>query len=241
MIKVNKRTKGFLDALSNNNNVLRLKFKVIEPLHISSGNLKVINGKLVHEMQRYGKDVLIPGSSIKGAFRTYFEYFFSDDYANEIFGRGGAMSKVFFNDVLIPSKYLGFERIFKQYNKKSCESRSKNNKDKTIKNYKMYHCKHDHNVFRGRYLTAEVIRKETIFETEIITVGLDGSDITNLLTTVGANPNVPFYINIGRGKEQGLGRVKIDPIGNIDWNKANSELLREAKKFASETGCGVRL
>ncbi len=235
-IDVKKYRKNFVDSIPDSR-ILKLGFSVKKPLHIGSGNMVLKNGELTYEMQRYGDDILIPGSSIKGAFRAYFELFFSKEYADYIFGNTKKISSVFFSDVVISTKDTKRIRITKTKIQRQFFNEKKG---VCYKSYKIYHCKDDERIQRKKPFSVVALEKGSYFESEIVLTGLDDVDVVNLLTVVGANPKVPFYIHIGRGKEQGLGVVKVDVLdGNIKWERASEKLLEEAKSLIDITKCGV--
>lgn len=237
MIREKTRLPLLMDSV-HGSKIFTLRFKVIKPLHIGSGEIRIKDGKPIYVMQRQAKKVLIPGSSLKGAFRTYFELFFDDDYASRIFGKAGLISRVFLSDVFVSENMIeSQQKIYKQFSQKSCDRKNKD-RSQRVKIYKIHHCDDEHRKKTGKYIYAEVIKASEQFKSQIVVVGLDETTIANLFTTVGANPKIPFYINIGRGKEQGLGRVKVEVLENVNWEAVNRKLIEEIKSFLRHTKCG---
>ncbi|WP_448523822.1 RAMP superfamily CRISPR-associated protein [Pseudothermotoga sp.] len=73
-------------------------------MHRFTGEKIMLNMYMIEDAGR--RKLLIPGSSLKGAFRTYFEAVYGFDLAEKIFGSTNGASTVYFSDVLIESETI---------------------------------------------------------------------------------------------------------------------------------------
>lgn len=104
-----KEVVSFDDKFSTGVLVIKMKGIVKQHLAITDGALYVKDGKFLYKFYRERGKALIPGSSIKGAVRTYAEAFLGDKTTKAIFGSTACASHVKFDDVLVEEKSLKLE------------------------------------------------------------------------------------------------------------------------------------
>ena len=184
-----------------------LSIKTIQPFLVSDGVFW--KGRLRFLRDTDG-NIIIPGSSIKGAFRLYNEVFYDRKFVDKVFGSSGDMSKIMVNDVIIEkTRFMNIRKkndfIFQQWGSNPEYLKNKEYND-TIRLYK---CNDKDKAVRKIKVYIEPIRENEKIEVLIHFKDLSINDIKHFLTAVGANPKYPFSIKMGRGKNYEKGRVKI--------------------------------
>ena len=221
---------------------LLIKIKTLEPFLVSDG---ILWGRKYKFLRSDNESIIIPGSSIKGAFRTFNEVFYNRKVIDEIFGSNGSMSKIMVNDVIISKKeFLKMEKDAKlpqQWGKTQ-----KNYKDKYGGTIRLYRCDVQDKTTGKTVFSMESIDKDKEFEVIINFHRLSKDHIKYFLTAIGANPKYPFSIKMGRGKNYKKGRVKVvfqkavDHEGNeikIDWENIPNSLKEAINEYKERLRC----
>lgn len=192
-----KEVVSFDDKFSTGVLVIKMKGIVKQHLAITDGALYVKDGKFLYKFYRERGKALIPGSSIKGAVRTYAEAFLGDKTTKAIFGSTACASHVKFDDVLVEEKSLKLEPF---------DSIIMAN-PKQEKSVKLYTLKPSQEIRRRNDALIEVLPEGYNFTTEICAEGLSYEQITALLFCFGIADGYMFYVKMGRGKNLGMGAV----------------------------------
>ncbi|WP_448516527.1 RAMP superfamily CRISPR-associated protein [Pseudothermotoga sp.] len=112
---------NFLDSFSKDSycGYMDVSLKLEQPFSVTDGIERRLTPDLARKLGFTGEKImlnmyvvkdggtsklLIPGSSLKGAFRAYFEAVYGFDLAEAIFGSTNGASTVYFSDVLIESE-----------------------------------------------------------------------------------------------------------------------------------------
>lgn len=204
---------SFLDCLTEGrySGFLDLTFKLSQPFSVTDGIERVKNGKIFLKMHRVGDHLLIPGSSLKGAVRTYFEALCGFEMAGRVFGNEKRASMVYFSDVLL---HIGQVKIAeKEYpeqfaggSKKPKQSAERSNELQKIRLY----TERPSNEYKKKELLLEVIENGQ-FRTRVIFRNMTPRLLLAFLTSLGAlSISKDLYLKVGRGKNVGFGLVKID-------------------------------
>lgn len=195
-VKLNEAV-SFDEKFSTGVLIIKMKGVVKQHLAITDGAVYVKDGKFLYRFYRERGKALIPGSSIKGAVRTYAEAFLGDK-AKAIFGDTNYASHVKFNDVLIEEENLKFEPF---------DSIIMAKPTKQEKSVKLYTLKPSQEIRRRNDALIEVLPENYSFITEICVEGLSHKQITALLFCFGIADDYTFYVKMGRGKNLGMGAV----------------------------------
>jgi len=111
---------NFLDSFSKDSycGYMDVSLRLVQPFSVTDGIERKLTPDSARRLGFTGEKImlsmylvkdgdkrklLIPGSSLKGAFRTYFEAVYGFDLAEKIFGSANSASTVYFSDVLIES------------------------------------------------------------------------------------------------------------------------------------------
>ncbi len=173
---------------------IQLLMDLLQPLCVSDGIMQVKNGGSFFSLYRQSGKILIPGSSIKGAVRSYATAIGGELVAEKLFGKNSQSSLVFFEDVLGDWKVVhqGLPQQFAPSNSRG-----------EVKLYK----KHTPTVAPRSVHVFEALDRGQTLSFDISFKGLNEEQIGFLLISLGMDPQYPFILKIGRGKSLNLGAV----------------------------------
>lgn len=209
---------NFLNGFSQNlySGYFNVTFKLEQPFSVTDGIERNKNNKILLKMYRVKDKILVPGSSLKGAIRTYFEGVCGKELAKKIFGSSESASLVYFNDVLIdPQKinvsYKPYPEQFGKEPKRKVENEIRFYTKKASEEYPQNNLPYFVECIDGQFGQ---------FTTRIIFKAMPKKYLHLLLTVLGIeNTGEPIYFKIGRGKNIGMGLVTIKLNGNVNYLK----------------------
>ncbi|HDP76668.1 MAG TPA: hypothetical protein ENN47_00485 [Mesotoga infera] len=232
---IESREFSHIDSLGNNrlNGVLRLEAVTRSNTCFTQGDLLMKEGKITNVLSREGTRVLIPGSSLKGAIRTYAE-FLSNSCAGSgtasctdrlcivcsMFGTLGKLGRVQFNDVLVDESNLKITVVLGP-------SQWKGNATQTNVGKIYSHVFSDTGEKNSAY---EVIEPGNSFNIEITLKGLTKKEFGLLAVAMGFSRKC-FAVKLGRGKNIGFGSVALKPKNFLKVT-ALEETLISGEKLA---------
>ncbi|MDI3473310.1 MAG: hypothetical protein PWQ20_1657 [Thermotogaceae bacterium] len=209
----------FINRFDGEVGVLKLKGKVIQEVAVTDNIQYPEDGKIVYKFYRENGKPLLPGSSLKGSVRTYFEFFFGNENADLVFGSNKGASRVLFED-----KYLKEEWLTKVDVPKFI-AKPKDRESKLL--VKLYKLKPSEE-YKNRTNQMEAIKKGRL-NFNIIIQGLSPDALKAILFSFGLFKNYKFPLKIGRGKNIGYGAIEYEfvsyersefsKIQNIDYKK----------------------
>lgn len=212
---IESRDFSHIDSLRDNrlNGVLKLEAVTRSNTCFTQGDLLMKEGKITNVLSREGAKVLIPGSSLKGAIRTYAE-FLSNSCAGSgtascndrlcivcsMFGTLGKLGRVQFNDALVDGSSLKTTVVSgpSQWQGRAAQPNTG----------KIY--SHVFSETGEKNSAYEVIERENSFNIEITLKGLTKKEFGLLVVALGVSEK-RFAVKLGRGKNIGLGSVAIKP------------------------------
>jgi|GEM_PF-1177664 len=193
--------------------VISVKAKTIQPLSVTSGFWKdmQVQGGRYHAMLIYrdGKGrVVIPGSSIKGMLRHYVRVLSERTSNNNrdddsglpeaIFGSTSFRSRVRTSDMTYNQSLKGL-KIFQQYSGHPHND-----------NYKIYSCKKKEERGQRSEFLVEIIPTGSTLEFVVNVEGLRKNELGVLFLAMGVYPQHRFCLKLGRGKNIGMGALKLE-------------------------------
>ncbi|RLL85454.1 RAMP superfamily CRISPR-associated protein [Petrotoga sp. Shatin.DS.tank11.9.2.9.3] len=199
--------------------------KTLKPLCFTQNLFKFQNEKPTYLLQREGGKIVLPGSQLKGAIKTYMQALsesydeeierdpknIKPDPVNAITGRGKYASRLLFNDIIIDEKKVKTKII----DGKQQWSQKHDNRYPSIRLYSH----NDHEDLDHKVL-FEVLPTETILDFEILIKGLTKVEMGLLSLAMGIVPKYMFDLKIGRGKNLDMGSVRFTPLKLIQPNKS---------------------
>jgi CRISPR/Cas system CSM-associated protein Csm3 (group 7 of RAMP superfamily) len=197
--------------------------RTLKPLCFTQNLFSFQSGKPTYLLQREGGKIVLPGSQLKGAIKTYMQalsesYDEEDenkskniDLVNSITGNMGYSSRLLFNDIIIDEKNVRTEII----DGKQQWSQKLKKRDPVIRLYSHYMHEELDNKIR-----FEVIPTNTLLDFEILIKGLTKVEMGLLFLAMGIVPKYQFNLKIGRGKNLDMGSVRFTPLKLIWPNKS---------------------
>jgi CRISPR/Cas system CSM-associated protein Csm3 (group 7 of RAMP superfamily) len=197
--------------------------RTLKPLCFTQNLFSFQSGKPTYLLQREGGKIVLPGSQLKGAIKTYMQalsesYDEEDksnsnkvDLVNSITGSMDYSSRLLFNDIIIDEKKVKTEII----DGKQQWSQKHDNRYPSIRLYSH----NDHEDLDHKVL-FEVLPTETILDFEILIKGLTKIEMGLLFLAMGIVPEYQFDLKIGRGKNLDMGSVRFTPLKLIWPNKS---------------------
>ncbi|MBI4494823.1 MAG: hypothetical protein HY690_18775 [Chloroflexi bacterium] len=202
----------------------------LTPLHVGSGLFRLAGGKVIKEMARSGDELVVPGSSLKGAFRSAAEAISASCTATDrrqacrepgalcvacrIFGGLGYLGRVRFTDARLRSGPGASEHdvptLFAP--------------KRGLAGWKFY--QHGQPAAGGE--PWEVVVEGTRFEFGLEVESLAGAELCLVLTAMGAFGDLTP--KLGGGKPRGLGSVRVEVA---------SARLRQVRQAALTYDAGV--
>lgn len=209
--------------------------KTLKPLCFTQNLFKFQNEKPTYLLQREAGKIVLPGSQLKGAIKTYMQALsesydeeieknptkIKSDPVNSITGRGKYASRLLFNDIIIDEKKVKTEII----DGKQQWSQKHDNRYPSIRLYSH----NDHEDLDHKVL-FEVLPTKTYLDFEILIKGLTKVEMGLLFLAMGIVPKYRFDLKIGRGKNLDMGSVRFTPLELIQPNKS----FNNAKKVYAE-------
>ncbi len=185
--------------------------KTLKPLCFTQNLFKFQNEKPTYLLQREGGKIVLPGSQLKGAIKTYMQALSESydeenknnsnkvDLVNSITGSMDYSSRLLFNDIIIDEKKAKTKIIDgkQQWNQKL------ENRYPSIRLYSH----NDHEDLDHKVL-FEVLPTKTYLDFEILIKGLTKVEMGLLFLATGIVPKYQFDLKIGRGKNLDMGSVR---------------------------------
>lgn len=243
-IHVNLKDFSLIDSMQKLNGIIRATVKAYTPLAFSSGEFYGRNGDVFYPLKRENGKIVIPGSSLKGAIRTYAEALSYSCHLDKpcgefenglcidcaIFGTSGkkfsTMGKVHFNDVFLNPESVKIKEVgmSRQYNGKGNQIKIYSHKSKENGN---------------KAFVYEAIDIGSMFDFEIQFHGMDERELGLLTLAMGCAKDKSFGLKFGHGKNEGYGSAKIDikslwimPKGIFE--KPQEQDISELHRYAQE-------
>jgi CRISPR/Cas system CSM-associated protein Csm3 (group 7 of RAMP superfamily) len=195
--------------------VLIGKMQALKPLCFTQSLLAIVNSKPTYLLHREAGKIVLSGSQLKGAIKTYMQAFsmsYDDeeridknklDLVNSITGYMGYTSRIMFKDIIIDEKDVETEIIVGKLQWSQADKLTRENK---IRLYS--HKKHEE---LDRKVNFEVLPPGSAFTFEILLNGLKNEEAGLLFLAMGFSPKDRFALKIGRGKNLDMGSVKFIP------------------------------
>lgn len=199
--------------------------RTLKPLCFTQNLFKFQNEKPTYLLQREAGKIVLPGSQLKGAIKTYMQAL-SESYdeeieknptkikrdpVNSITGRWNYASRLLFNDIIIDEKNVRTEII----DGKQQWSQKLDNRHPSIRLYSH----NDHEVLDHK-VRFEVIPTNKNLDFEILIKGLTKVEMGLLFLAMGIVPKYMFDLKIGRGKNLDMGSVRFTPLKLIQPTKS---------------------
>lgn len=200
-----------------------------KPLSVSQGEFYTDNDGLVYELVRDSdENIWFPGSSFKGAIRTYCEVLSSsldkNNITDKIFGSlsNKTLGKILFNDFL----YKGNTDKVKVAKQWSHEKKLINRPESESK-IRIYSHK-NHEPQNKNFIKFEVIPANEKIEFSVNFINLTKEEMGLFFLGLGIGTNYKFALKIGKGKNFDLGSVLINPL-KIKKSKNDFEMKRSVR------------
>jgi CRISPR/Cas system CSM-associated protein Csm3 (group 7 of RAMP superfamily) len=214
------------------------EIKTLKPLCFTQNLFKFQNEKPTYLLQREGGKIVLPGSQLKGAIKTYMQALsesydeeiekdpknIKPDPVNAITGRGKYASRLLFSDIIIDEKKVKTEII----DGKQQWSQKPEHRHPLIRLYS--HNDHEDLDHKVRF---EVLPTKTYLDFEILIKGLTKVEMGLLFLAMGIVPKYQFDLKIGRGKNLDMGSVRFTLLKFIQPKKSfnNSKETLEDKEL----------
>jgi CRISPR/Cas system CSM-associated protein Csm3 (group 7 of RAMP superfamily) len=215
--------------------VFKGKIKALKPLAFTQNVLTIYNGKPTYLLQREAGKIVLPGSQLKGAIKTYMQSLSESydeevtqinnntlDMVNSITGYMGYTSRIMFKDIVIN------ENEVKPYNIEGKQQWSQAKKLTRTNKIRLYsHKKHED---LDRAVNFEVLPTGTILDFEILFNGLNEEEIGLVFMAMGLDVENKFSLKLGRGKNLDMGSIIIIPEKIIMPKNSLSKSKKGVKK-----------
>lgn len=241
---------NFLESFSKNRycGFMDVSLHLEQPFSVTDGIERRLNPetakklgfsgeKILLKMYKVDNKILIPGSSLKGAFRTYFEAVFGYDLAKAIFGNAKTnASMIYFSDILLEAKQI-LVTYPEQFGKEGGSGRKGGN---TIRLYKKKASEEYPKEESKRLYVVTALNEKEEIKTRIIFKSLPKEFLVAFslfFNSFSIFKQFPVQLKIGRGKNVGMGLIipKLDDMRYLDL-KSNPPEYKEfdMKKVAEE-------
>jgi hypothetical protein len=217
--------------------VFKGKIKALKPLAFTQNVLTICNNKPTYLLQREAEKIVLPGSQLKGAIKTYMQALSESydeevtsinnntlDMINSITGYMGYTSRIMFKDIIIDENEVDAYIIEGKQQWSQAKKLTRKNK---IRLYS--HKKHED---LDRSVNFEVLPTGTILDFEILFNGLKQKEAGLVFMAMGLDVENKFSIKLGRGKNLDMGSIIIIPE-KIIMPKNNFDTKKRAYKNKS--------
>lgn len=204
---------------------LMLQLEALRPIHIMSGYEDVTAGdsregeQVLALLPRIGSQVVLPGSSLKGAVRTLAEAISPSCEGGQcssgtgvcpgcaIFGAPGYLGRGTFLDVPVPPDSIAVAHLPALWPPRRTSERVR----------KLY--RHGPAIDRGD--PRQVVRAGSFLQGEVRFFNLRWQEMGPLLAALGLDVQHPFPIKLGGGKPVGYGSVRVRLQRIVLWENGN--------------------
>jgi CRISPR/Cas system CSM-associated protein Csm3 (group 7 of RAMP superfamily) len=196
--------------------VFKGKIKALKPLAFTQNVLTICNNKPTYLLQREAEKIVLPGSQLKGAIKTYMQALSESydeevtsinnntlDMINSITGYMGYTSRIMFKDIIIDENEVDAYIIEGKQQWSQAKKLIRTNK---IRLYS--HKKHEE---LDRTVNFEVLPTGTILDFEILFQGITQEEAGLVFMAMGLDFKNRFSMKVGRGKNLDMGSIKIIP------------------------------
>lgn len=215
--------------------VFKGKIKALKPLAFTQNVLTIFEGKPTYLLQQEAGKIVLPGSQLKGAIKTYMQALSESydeevtsinnntlDMVNSITGYMGYTSRIMFKDIIIDENEVDAYIIEGKQQWSQAKNLTRTNK---IRLYS--HKKHED---LDRAVNFEVLPTGTILDFEILFNGLNEEEIGLVFMAMGLDVENKFSLKLGRGKNLDMGSIIIIPEKIIMPKNSLSKSKKGVKK-----------